>query len=436
MAHVREHRRAAGLTAVLLILVVLLPGCGSARAWLAMTGHPSAGPRTETLPSSGAVRSRVALESLRMLTPLIGWALAVDKNGYPLAVVKTTDGGREWRAAGPPGLRGQALRAAFYGTRDAWVTWSSPWSRAWSVTYRTTDGGRIWARMGSIPIAAIGASAPDMMTGRLGWVTAGLGVAAGSSGIAIFRTVDGGARWRIVDLTSGQGRQAPGAIPFGCDKGAAMFSSTTTGWVTGSCAGGRPAFWVSHDGGRTWRHQPLQQPSGSGMLANCQCFLTAPVFTSPEDGALWASDMPRPPGMPLAAYLTHDGGETWEPIRLPGGRVPLQTPDMVDGQRGFVIGGRRTQGVQPPRDVRLYATTDGGTNWTSRSASPLLGQATLDFVTPAVGFASVISYNPLRSYLLQTSNGGATWTGVPARLVGRARSAGASPGAPKACDGA
>ncbi len=109
---------------------------------------------------------------------------------------------------------------------------------------------------------------------------------------------------------------------------------------------------------------------------------------------------------------------------------------MVDGQRGFVIGGRLGRGVQPPRDVRLYATTDGGTNWTSRSASPLLGQATPDFVTPAAGFASVISYGPLPSYLLQTSNDGRTWTGVPARLVGRARSAGASPGAPKACDGA
>src|SRR6266567_994430 len=366
MAHVREYRRAAGPAAWLLILAVLLPGCASAPSPLGTTGHPSAAPRPETLPLAGPVRSRVALQSLRMLTPRIGWAVAVDKNGFPLAVVRTTDGGREWRTAGPPGLRGQPLRAAFYGAREAWVTWSSPGSRGWPVTYRTTDGGRTWARTGSIPIAAIGASAPDMVTGQLGWVTAGLGIAAGSSGIAILRTVDGGARWRLVELTTGTGGQAPGAIPFGCDKG------------------------------------------------------NAAVFSSPEDGALWATDMPGPPARPAAAYLTRDGGRTWRPVRLPGHRVPLLTPDFVDGQRGFVIGGRLTQGLRPPKDVRLYATADGGATWTSRSASPLLGQATLDFVTPAVGFATVISYGPLRSYLLQTRNGGAAWTSVPARLTGRA----------------
>jgi photosystem II stability/assembly factor-like uncharacterized protein len=258
-----------------------------------------------------------------------------------------------------------------------------------------------------------------MVTGRLGWVTAGLGIAAGSSGIAIFRTADGGIRWRLVELTPGQGSQTPGAIPFGCDKGnAAVFSDARTGWVAGSCAGGRPAFWVSRDGGRTWRHQPLPQRSGTGMLASCQCFLTAPVFTSPEDGALWATDMPGPPALAAAAYLTRDGGRTWTPVRLPGGRVPLQAPDFVDGQQGFVIAGRLATGMQPPGDVRLYATADGGATWASRSASPLLGQAALDFVTPAAGFATLISYGPLRSYLLRTSNGGRTWTGVPARLAG------------------
>lgn len=143
--------------------------------------------------------------------------------------------------------------------------------------------------MGPVPVAAIGASAPDMVTGRLGWVTAGLGAARGSSGTVVFRTAHGRVRWRLAELTSGPGGQVPGAIPFGCDKGnAAVFSDARTGWAAGSCAGGgRPALWVSRDGGRSWRRQPLPLPSGRGMLVGCQCFLTALVFTSPEDGALW-----------------------------------------------------------------------------------------------------------------------------------------------------
>jgi hypothetical protein len=201
-----------------------------------------------------------------MVTSRVGWAVAVDRNGYPVAVVRTTDGGRVWQGAGPRGMRGQGLRAAFYNARVAWVTGSHPWSRAWPVIFRTTDGGRTWVRMGSVPIGAIGASSPDMVT----------------------------------------------------------------------------------------------------------------------------------------------------------------------GQRGFVTGGRLTSGGHV-RDVWLYATTDGGATWAAQSASPLLGQATLDFVTPAVGFATSISYGPFRSYLLATADGGATWTPVPARLAASSPARSPTRGQPPTC---
>ncbi len=97
--------------------------------------------------------------------------------------------------------------------------------------------------------------------------------------------------------------------------------------------------------------------------------------------------------------------------------MPLQAPEFVNGEQGFVIGGRHLYGVHPPRDVRLYATTDGGATWIPQSANALLNQAALDFVTPTAGFASVISYTPFRSHLLETRDGGATWTSGPARFT-------------------
>lgn len=407
MARSWKHRHAAGLIVRLLILAALVPGCSGSHP------HPLSGEQVR--PSAGSVLSGVALASLRMVAPRLGWALALDGNGNPRAVVRTVDGGRVWRAAGPPGLRGPRLSVAFYTASDAWVTWNS---RSWGrpVTYRTTDGGLTWDRMGRVPVTVLGASAPDMLTRQLGWVGAGLGVATGSSGMAVFRTTDGGAHWRLAELTS-YNRHTPGAVPFACDKGLAGFSTATTGWVSGTCAGGPPTLWVSHDSGHTWRRQPLPRPSGTGTLGACQCFLTGPVFTSPQDGALWASDLPGPAAQAQAAYLTRDGGQTWIPIHLPDGAVPLQTPDFVDGQHGFVTGGRLGTHGQTARGVRLYATTDGGLTWAARSASPLLNQATLDFVTPTVGFATVNSYNPPRSYLLATSDAGTTWTTVPARLA-------------------
>ena len=422
MARSREHCRTARLGAWLLIVAALVPACGVVRS------RPPA--RSPVRLSAEPAPSHVALGSLRMITPQVGWAVSVDHGGNPRAVVRTTDGGRVWADAGPPGLTGQGLRAAFYGASDAWVTWSGRTPRTRPVTYRTADGGATWSRMGTIPLAVLGASAPDMVTGQVGWVSADLGVAAGSSGIAIFRTTDGGARWQLVELTY-PGRETPEAIPFGCDKGGAVFSSAATGWVGGACAGGPPTFWVSHDGGRAWRRQPLPRPDGGGMLASCQCYLTDPVFTSPRDGALWGSDIPAAHGLSDAAYVTHDGGQDWAPIHLPGGRVPLQTPDFVDSQRGFVTGGRLAKHGQAVWDVRLYATADGGATWTARAASTRLGQATLDFVTPAVGFATLTSYSPLRSDLLETNNGGASWTGVPARLA-----SGGPPSSPAASDSA
>jgi photosystem II stability/assembly factor-like uncharacterized protein len=260
-----------------------------------------------------------------------------------------------------------------------------------------------------------------MVNRRLGWITASLGIAAGSTGIAILRTDDGGARWRLVELTTGgsPGHPTRGAIPFGCDKSVAVFSSARTGWVGGACAGGRPAFWVSRDGGRTWRHQPLPMPSGAGELESCACGITPPVFTSPADGALWASGLPGPPARADAVYLTRDGGRTWTPVRLPGDMVPLQTPDFRGPWHGFVTAGRLAPDGTLAGDARLYATADGGATWAARSASSLLGQASLDFLTPATGFATVISYRPYRPYLLMTSDGGKTWTGIPARLTRR-----------------
>jgi photosystem II stability/assembly factor-like uncharacterized protein len=402
-----KHRRAAGLTVRLLVLAALVPGCSGAHS------RPLSGELVRS--AARPVPSRVALASLRMVTPQAGWAVALDGNGYPLAVVRTVDGGRVWRDAGPPGLRGQRLSAAFNSASDAWLTWN-PKSRGRPVTYRTTNGGRTWSRMGRVPLAVLGASAPDMVTRQLGWVGADLGVAAGSSGMAVFRTTDGGAHWRLAELTN-YNRHTPGAVPVACDKGLAGFSTAATGWVSGTCAGGPPTLWVSHDSGQTWRQQPLPRPSGTGTLAACQCFLTGPVFTSAQDGALWASDLPGAPAKALAAYLTRDGGRAWTPIHLPDGRVPLQTPDFVDGQHGFVTGGRLAKHGQTIWDVRLYATTDGGVTWAARPASPLLNQATLDFVTPTTGFATLNSYNPPRSYLLTTNDAGTHWTAVPARLA-------------------
>jgi len=82
-----------------------------------------------------------------------------------------------------------------------------------------------------------------------------------------------------------------------------------------------------------------------------------------------------PAPLAAAAYLSRDGGRTLTPIRLPGGRVPLQTPGFFDAQHGFVIGGRlTTKGGQVAGDVRLYATADSGATCATSAMPPRIGQ--------------------------------------------------------------
>ncbi len=141
------------------------------------------------------------------------------------------------------------------------------------------------------------------------------------------------------------------------------------------------------------------------------------MFITPKVGALLVTGLPGPPARSSAAYLTSDGGRTWVPVRLPRRLVPAQVPDFADAQHGFLLAGKLGRDGTLAGQALLYATSAGGATWTERSANPLPSQAVLDFVTPAIGFGTVISYPPYRAYLLTTSNGGGTWTAITARLT-------------------
>src|SRR5215471_50281 len=122
MARSRKHCRMARLGAWLLIMAALVPACGVVRS------RPPA--RSSVGPSAEQAPSHVALESLRMITGQVGWAVSAGDDGNPRGLVRTTDGGRVWSDAGPPGLTGAGVRGAFYVTNDACFTGYGRRSRA------------------------------------------------------------------------------------------------------------------------------------------------------------------------------------------------------------------------------------------------------------------------------------------------------------------
>jgi photosystem II stability/assembly factor-like uncharacterized protein len=365
---------------------------------------------TGTLASDA--RGTLALQSVRMITATTGWAVGGGPDQATTTLVRTTDGGRTWRDAGPPGLRGAFLwNASFYSARVAWLTLLHA-NLTRPVIYQTTDGGLTWRRTGTVGIHATYASAPDML-GELGWMTATWDFGMGKESLAIFRTTDGGARWRLAELSTPV-HHTPGALPGVCGKNDAVFPTPAVGWITAYCISIGPApLWRSRDEGRTWRHVGLPSPWRPGLLSACQCNVSGPAFTSPRTGAIWGQAGPGTAPQDLAgiAYLTHDGGRTWMLVRLPTGLEPIGAPDLVGSRLGYALGGRLGPSGAQARWVRLFVTSDGGATWTLRPVGRLPATAILDFVTQTTGFALV----PGARYLLRTTDGGIIWTVTPTR---------------------
>ena len=131
----------------------------------------------------------VALDSIRMITPLVGWATTAG------AIVRTVDGGRDWTPLPLPGHAAVGSAAPqFLDTRTAWVAADHPdGTMTLQVTY---DGGRAWLFGGLV----IGAAFPHQLIfldARHGWLFVG-GGGMHSNGLALYRTVDGGRSWTLI----------------------------------------------------------------------------------------------------------------------------------------------------------------------------------------------------------------------------------------------
>jgi photosystem II stability/assembly factor-like uncharacterized protein len=288
------------------------------------------------------------LASVDMVTPRAGWALEVDSLRRVTGVVRTVDGGRRWERVTPPvtsAAEGTSLSAT--STVRAAVAVLRP--RRGVTVWRTVDGGRTWTH-GATVRSRFGGTV-QFAGPRHGWLSLSGGVAAGSSGLRIFVTADGGTTWQPLMVTSPTpGASTPGALPFGCDKGTPAFATRALGYIGGVCAGGAPFFYATADGGRTWRRQTLP-----GMPRDCQCWVDTPRFFSPAGGALTATvDYHE-----RRLYVTRDAGRAWSALPVRGSAVPFDaagaTVDFVSPTVGFAVPDRPTD--------RIWATRDGGRHW-------------------------------------------------------------------------
>jgi photosystem II stability/assembly factor-like uncharacterized protein len=351
---------------------------------------------TGTGASAGAAGRPVSVQSLLMLDPAHGYALGGLYPAYRL--LRTSDGGGTWRDITPDGGR---MRPAAAPTVVGGVLLivTQPHAHTF-VVLRSGDGGRTWQRsrpvrfahgLGPWPIAG-----PDA---RHLFLALDEGAAAGSQGEALFASADGGRSWHLRTSTS-VATVVPRGLPFGCDKNGVGFATAARGWAGGDCAGGRPFFYRTDDGGRTWR---LQRLIG---LGNCQCDVSAPTFFTPRDGVVTVvGAFETTQFEPVArVYWTRDGGLHWRGSRAPWGRAGLAAAVAAPGVAWVATTRRGT--IRAPFN-RLYRTADAGRSWQSTTLSFDAQYYRFDVVDATHAFAYKAA--SAATTILRTNDGGRTW---------------------------
>jgi len=344
------------------------------------------------------------LRDIQMMTAADGWGM--EREGAK-RILRTVDGGLTWRDVSVPGVVPSLAESAYFmNLTDAWmanasITTSPTGSITSTVTvYRTADGGNTWQAGTPFEVPGEGLGSLKFLDPQYGWSLIGLGAAAGSEAVAIYRTTDGGDTWEQVSLTAGiPGQSTPSSLPFGCDKSGLGFVNPLTGWATGFCPGGPIFFYVSHDGGETWAPDMLPAPSGypATLYSQCQCAFNPPRFFSPQDGFLAVGIYEVKQSWQL--YITHDGGTTWNSTPLPV-EQPLGHVDMINENDGWVTDG-----------TMLYRTGDGGQNWDTVGPFPTQDMVgSLNFVSSSDGWFLG------EQSIYATHDGGQSWTPITPTL--------------------
>ena len=356
----------------------------------------------------GTARRPVELLSIHMVSSTIGWAAT------SRSVLRTTRGAKEWLDVTPPGVTLSPMSVEdFLTARIAWVA-VTPNGAATASIFHTADGGRTWRRASvALPSRGLGVQQIDFVDPLHGWLLVSLGVAAGSQGVEVLRSIDGGAHWTSVSLTGGTSA-TPGSLLFSGDKNGIAFRTTSGGFATGTVAGPPGFAWlyVTHNAGHTWQHQSLPLPLAyQSAFRSGQLSVAPPGFFTPRDGILAVSFVLPGQKSATAFYVTHDGGVRWRST-TPLSYVITTTSftwAFSDMRHGWATAGKG-----------LYRTTDGGYHWTTMTPNVRLeGVTELDFADLHTGWAlgSVMHGQYSHAFLLQTVDSGATWTPVHPYVV-------------------
>ena len=235
------------------------------------------------------------------------------------------------------------------------------WAVGGGTVLKTTNQGRTWKGVDTgtdTPVSSVSFTDP-----LNGWLAAG---------DSVLHTSDGGATWQELPTPEGIYR---------------IEATGSTLWARGSHSVGSKDYYDilrSSDEGASWQ----TMYSGQRYLSSLSCSGPNNVWAA-AGGVSGNSTLVR----------TTDGGATWTQLPSPTGTSFTRAIAFVDALHGWAVGDCWA----------VYATSDGGLSWSPQTlpaGDPAAGLAAVDFVDSTHGTVAG------RGRILQTDDGGLTWTQV------------------------
>ncbi len=379
-------------TLTFLFLLSFLAACGTPNQIpIPVTQGPTLASETPASAAPAGINAPIVtspgLAFIQMTDEKNGWGITDTK------VVRTDDGGVTWYDVTPPNspALGYPAKAEFIDDMHGWLIVSDTSNPNAGTLYRTSNGGASWTPI-SVPF---GSGDLHFIDQNNGWVMAYLGAGAGSMGVAIFQTTDGGQTWTQNYTNDPNQPTASDSLPLSGIKDGMTATDMKNAWVGGvTYALGIVYLYHTSDAGHTWTLEPAPIPAG---YEQSQPETLGPQFVTSTDAYLPVT-MPNQFGVMLAIYVSHDGGANWAltPTMIPqGGKT-----NFVSAKVGFVWNASA-----------FYVTHDGAKTWAVVTPDVAFGEnfAGMDFVSPTAGFVLTNDVTSTRT-LYKTMDGGATWT--------------------------